>query len=217
MPCASQVGASILSVLTEPKWFKGYLKDLLEVRLKTQEWAESCGRRRPACLRKDFVIDEYQVDEALAHGGDTVLLMVSILSKSRLKALVDYCRSNGMEPLVEVVTSQELSVALSCDAKVIGVNNRNLHSLVLDKDRTKAIALELTAQGVKLGSEKKLLALSGLATAEDVAQCREIACSGILVGEALMRASDPGVGHTWWNIGAFLLFLIQLKVDDDYC
>ena len=103
----AQVGASVLSVLTEPTWFKGYLQDLLEVRLKTQAWAEKAQRRRPACLRKDFVIDEYQVDEALAHGGDTVLLMaprlfetyslkdldmqVSILPKSRLKALVDYC------------------------------------------------------------------------------------------------------------------------------
>ena len=93
---------------------------------------------------------------------------------------------------MEVVTTQELSVALACEAKVIGVNNRNLHSLVLDKERTKAIAQELLQRGVKLGKELQLLALSGLSSAEDVQQCREIGCSGILVGEALMRAADPG-------------------------
>lgn len=190
----TQVGASVLSVLTEPKWFKGSLEDLRQVRIKTQEWSKSAGQRRPACLRKDFVIDKYQVDEALAHGADTVLLMVSILSKSKLQALVSYCREHQMEPLVEVVTAQELELALAVKARVIGVNNRNLHTLVLDKDRTCFIAQELRRCGVAFGAgeETKLLALSGLATAEDVAQCRAIRCSGILVGEALMRAADPG-------------------------
>eukprot|EP00435_Cladocopium_sp_Y103_P071501 s23_g37.t1 len=190
----TQVGASVLSVLTEPKWFKGSLEDLKQVRMKTQEWSKSAGQRRPACLRKDFVIDEYQVDEALAHGADTVLLMVSILSKSKLQALVSYCREQQMEPLVEVVTTQELELALAVKARVIGVNNRNLHTLVLDKDRTASIAQELRLRGVAFGAgaPTKLLALSGLATAEDVAQCRAISCSGILVGEALMRAADPG-------------------------
>jgi len=190
----TQVGASILSVLTEPKWFKGSLEDLKQVRMKTQDWSTTAGKRRPACLRKDFVIDEYQVDEALAHGADTVLLMVSILSKSKLQALVNYCRQHGMEPLVEVVTNQELELALSVKAQVIGVNNRNLHTLVLDKDRTASIAQELQKRQVAFGASEgtKLLALSGLATSEDVAQCREIRCSGILVGEALMRATDPG-------------------------
>ncbi|CAK9032523.1 Tryptophan biosynthesis protein TRP1 [Includes: Indole-3-glycerol phosphate synthase (IGPS) [Durusdinium trenchii] len=190
----TQVGASILSVLTEPKWFKGSLEDLKKVRVRTQDWANEAGQRRPACLRKDFLIDEYQVDEALAHGADTVLLMVSVLSRSKLRALVEYCRANGIEPLVEVVTSRELDVALSVGARVIGVNNRNLHTLVLDKHRTAAIAQELRERSISFGrgESTKLLALSGLATAEDVAQCREISCSGILVGEALMRASDPG-------------------------
>ncbi|CAJ1354077.1 unnamed protein product [Effrenium voratum] len=189
----SKVGASILSVLTEPKWFKGSLEDLRNVRIRTQEWAQKEGRRRPACLRKDFLVDEYQVDEALAHGADTVLLMVSVLSKSRLQALVKYCRDNSIEPLVEVVTTQELEVALSVGASVIGVNNRNLHTLVLDKNRTAAIAEELQGRVAFGAAERtKLLALSGLATAEDVAQCRAIGCSGVLVGEALMRAVDPG-------------------------
>ncbi|CAE7944417.1 TRP1, partial [Symbiodinium sp. KB8] len=188
----SHHGASILSVLTEPKWFKGTLNDLKDVRVRTQAWAAKEGRRRPACLRKDFLIDEYQVMEAVAHGADTVLLMVSILSQTRLQSLLSCCRSQGLEPLVEVVTDRELEVALRAGAKVLGVNNRNLHTLVLDKHRTEAISQELARRGVAVGTEVKLLALSGLSSAEDVAHCREIRCSGILVGEALMRAPDPG-------------------------
>lgn len=191
----TKVGASILSVLTEPKWFKGSLEDLRSVRERTEQWAKESGSRRPACLRKDFLVDEYQVLEAVAHGADTVLLMVSILSRSRLRDLIRCCRDHSLEPLVEVVTKRELEVALDAGARVLGVNNRNLHTFELDKGRTAQIASELrttfrTPFGP--GESAKLLALSGLSSAEDVAQCREISCSGVLVGEALMRAADPG-------------------------
>lgn len=191
----SKVGACMLSVLTEPKWFKGTLADLRDVRVQTQAWASSAGVRRPACLRKDFLVDEYQVLEAVAHGADTALLMVSILSRTRLQALIACCRENGLEPLVEVVTMKELEVALNAGARVLGVNNRNLHTFELDKGRTAQVAKALKeTYNISFGSEAatKLLALSGLSTAEDVAHCREIGCSGILVGEALMRAPDPG-------------------------
>eukprot|EP00929_Paragymnodinium_shiwhaense_P079626 TRINITY_DN41515_c0_g1_i2.p2 TRINITY_DN41515_c0_g1~~TRINITY_DN41515_c0_g1_i2.p2 ORF type:complete len:538 (-),score=140.41 TRINITY_DN41515_c0_g1_i2:33-1646(-) len=188
-------GASILSVLTEPKWFKGTLADLRDVRLKTQQWATQNGRLRPACLRKDFVIDEYQVLEALAHGADTVLLMVSILSKSKLRHLITFCDSHRIVPLVEVVTSAELKVAMEAGARVLGVNNRNLHTFELDKGRTAQIAKELEeSYKVTLGQggAVKLLALSGLSTADDVDECRKLRCSGVLIGETLMRAADPG-------------------------
>jgi len=190
----TKVGASVLSVLTEPKGFKGTLHDLREVRLATQRWAKEAGVRRPACLRKDFLIDEYQVLEAVANGADTALLMVSILSQTRLRALIACCRAWGMEPLVEVVTSRELKVALDAGAKIIGVNNRNLHTFELDKKRTAQITEELKARNIAFGAGQatKVLALSGLATAEDVAECRAISCSGVLIGEALMRAPDPG-------------------------
>jgi len=191
----TKVGASVLSVLTEPKWFKGTLEDLRDVRLTTQRWAAEASARRPACLRKDFVIDEYQVLEAVAHGADTALLMVSILPQSRLRALIACCRQWGMEPLVEVVSSRELKVALDAGARVLGVNNRNLHTFELDKGRTAQLAKELNAEfGREFGAGKdtKLLALSGLATADDVEECRAISCSGVLIGEALMRAPDPG-------------------------
>mmetsp|Transcript_85000 Transcript_85000/g.177646 ORF Transcript_85000/g.177646 Transcript_85000/m.177646 type:complete len:592 (+) Transcript_85000:79-1854(+) len=188
-------GAAILSVLTEPKWFKGSLEDLKAVRLTTQAWAKEKGVGRPACLRKDFVIDSYQVLEAVASGADTVLLMVSILSRSKLKSLIELSRSHGLEPLVEVVTIEELKVALSAGAKVLGVNNRNLHTFELDKQRTAQIAHELR-ETFKLpfgpGAEMKLLALSGLSVPEDVEECRALPCSGVLVGETLMRAPEPG-------------------------
>lgn len=192
----TKVGASVLSVLTEPKWFKGSLQDLRDVRLRTQRWAAEQGVRRPACLRKDFLVDEYQVLEAVAHGADTVLLMVSILSQSRLRALVACSRQWGLEPLVEVVTLQELRVALEAGARVLGVNNRNLHTFELDTTRTAQVAKELRETfrvDYGPGTAMKLLALSGLATAEDVAGCRSIQCSGVLIGEALMRAPDPGM------------------------
>jgi len=190
----SKVGASVLSVLTEPKWFKGSLHDLCEARLSTQRWAKDCGRSRPVCLRKDFLVDEYQVLEAIAHGADTALLMVSILPQTKLRALLACCREHGMEPLVEVVNTQELKVALAAGACIIGVNNRNLHTFELDKGRTAQLAKELSDLGVAYGpgARIKLLALSGLATADDIEECRKIACSGVLIGEALMRASDPG-------------------------
>lgn len=192
----TKVGASVLSVLTEPTWFKGSLQDLRAVRVRTQRWAAERGERRPACLRKDFLVDEYQVLEAVAHGADTALLMVSILSQTRLRAMIASCREHGIEPLVEVVTEPELKVALDAGARVIGVNNRDLHTFELDKNRTAQVASLLrTTFKVPFGpgSVTKLLALSGLSTAEDVAECRNIGCSGVLVGEALMRAADPGV------------------------
>eukprot|EP00930_Biecheleria_cincta_P060676 TRINITY_DN46294_c0_g1_i1.p1 TRINITY_DN46294_c0_g1~~TRINITY_DN46294_c0_g1_i1.p1 ORF type:complete len:595 (-),score=135.67 TRINITY_DN46294_c0_g1_i1:510-2294(-) len=191
----SKVGACMLSVLTEPKWFKGTLGDLRDVRVQTQAWASSAAVRRPACLRKDFLVDEYQVLEAVAHGADTALLMVSILSRTRLQALIACCRENELEPLVEVVTMKELEVALDAGARVLGVNNRNLHTFELDKGRTAEVAKALKETyniSFGRGAATKLLALSGLSTADDVAHCREIGCSGILVGEALMRAPDPG-------------------------
>lgn len=190
----AKVGATVISTLTEPKWFKGSLEDLLRARRQTQIWAEGQGVARPLLLRKDFLVDEYQVLEALAHGADTVLLMVSVLPVSRLQALLAFCRAQGMEPLVEVANSREMAIAVRVGAAVIGVNNRDLHTLQLDAHRTSRLGTELREQlGVSFGPGEgvKLLALSGLASASDVAGCREVPCSGILVGEALMRAADP--------------------------
>lgn len=173
-------GASVISVLTEPKWFKG---SLLDMRLARQ--AVDHLPNRPAILRKDFILDEYQVTEARLHGADTVLLIVAMLPPARLSALITYARSLSMEPLVEVNSAEEMSVALDLGAKVIGVNNRNLHNFQVDMQTTTRLADMCKGKGVIL------CALSGITSRQDVVQYMEQGVRAVLVGESLMRAAKP--------------------------
>ena len=130
-------GACTISVLTEPTWFKGSLDDLRRVKTALEEAKLSPGT---CVLRKDFIIDEYQLLEARAAGADTALLIVAILSPTRLAELMAASRALGMEPLVEVATEGEMTVALEAKARVIGVNNRNLHTMEVDMGRTRRLA-----------------------------------------------------------------------------
>jgi len=136
-------GAAVISVLTEPTWFKG---SLLDLRLARQ--AVDALPNRPALLRKDFVLDEYQIAEARLHGADTVLLIVAMLRPTRLRALYNYSRSLGMEPLVEVNNAREMEAALELGAQVIGVNNRNLHDFQVDMGTTSRLADMVKGQEV---------------------------------------------------------------------
>ena len=111
-------GASVISVLTEPDYFKGSIEDMRAVRQSLEAMPN-----RPAVLRKEFVFDEYQILEARLAGADTVLLIVKMLDETSLKRLYGYSQSLGMEPLVEVNTAEEMEVALRLGAQVIGVNN----------------------------------------------------------------------------------------------
>ena len=172
-------GASVISVLTEPTWFKG---SLLDLRLARQ--AVDSLPNRPALLRKDFVLDEYQIAEARLHGADTVLLIVAMLPPTRLRALYDYSLSLGMEPLVEVNNAREMEAALALGARVIGVNNRNLHDFQVDMGTTTRLADMVKGQDVIL------CALSGITGPEDVRQYVQQGVGAVLVGEALMRAKD---------------------------
>ena len=176
-------GACTISVLTEPKWFKGSLADLTRVKETLTQAALAPG---VCVLRKDFLIDEYQLLEARAAGADTALLIVAILSPERLSAMMAAARELGMEPLVEVNTEAEMRVALAAGAKVIGVNNRNLHTFEVDMTTTGRMAALLPA-----GSEIQLLALSGVATRADVEELLAVRANGVLVGESLMRAASP--------------------------
>lgn len=173
-------GASVISVLTEPKWFKG---SLLDMRLARQ--AVDHLPNRPAILRKDFILDEYQIVEARLHGADTVLLIVAMLPPARLSALMTYARSLSMEPLVEVNGAEEMSAALDLGAKVIGVNNRNLHNFEVDMQTTTRLADMCTGKGVSL------CALSGITSRQDVVRYMEQGVQAVLVGESLMRAAKP--------------------------
>ncbi|KAJ8488642.1 hypothetical protein ONZ51_g3443 [Trametes cubensis] len=172
-------GASVISVLTEPTWFKG---TLLDMRLARQ--AIDALPHRPAVLRKDFIFDEYQIAEARLHGADSVLLIVAMLPVPRLHALYSYARSLGIEPLVEVNNAREMEAALALGAKVIGVNNRNLHDFQVDMNTTSRLVDMVRERDVIL------CALSGIQSAQDVRTYTEQGVGAVLVGEALMRAKD---------------------------
>jgi indole-3-glycerol phosphate synthase/phosphoribosylanthranilate isomerase len=186
----TEAGANVISVLTEPHWFQGSLDDLKQVRLATN----SIGR--PAILRKEFIVNEYMIAEAAAYGGDTVLLIVAVLPQHLLKRLIDYCRSIGMEALVEVHADDELEVALAAGAKVIGVNNRNLHTFQMDLGTTQHVA-QLLSDGGKIyahgddDATYTVCSLSGMSTAMDVDRYRLAGVGMCLIGESLMRATDP--------------------------
>ncbi|KAF1849382.1 anthranilate synthase component 2 [Cucurbitaria berberidis CBS 394.84] len=174
----AKAGASTISVLTEPEWFKGSIDDLRAVRQSLEGMSN-----RPAVLRKEFIFDEYQILEARLAGADTVLLIVKMLDEALLKRLYEYSRSLGMEPLVEVQNVEETETAVKLGAQVIGVNNRNLTNFEVD--------LETTNRLVSLVPKETILcALSGIAGHKDVEPYIQSGVGAVLVGEALMRASD---------------------------
>jgi indole-3-glycerol phosphate synthase len=169
-----EAGARAVSVLTEPHWFGGGLADLVEA--------------RAACdlplLRKDFVVDEYQLIEARVAGADAVLLIVAALEPERLAALIGIASDLGMDALVEVHDEDEVETAVEAGAEVIGVNNRNLHSLDVDLRTTFRLLADVPAGTV-------VVAESGITTRQAVRDLEEAGVDAILVGEALMRVDDP--------------------------
>eukprot|EP01135_Chromosphaera_perkinsii_P002266 Nk52_evm52s221 gene=Nk52_evmTU52s221 len=175
-------GAATVSVLTEPTWFKGTLKDLADARKQL----DSLGTDRPALLRKDFILDEYQILEARAYGADTCLLIVKSLDDDELGRLVDFARKHSLEPLVEVNNAEETRRALAVGAKVIGVNNRNLDTLEMD--------LNVTSEMKKIIPDSvAVLALSGVSTRQEIAKYEQEGVSGVLIGEAMSRTRNPGL------------------------
>ena len=205
-----EAGACVISVLTEGRWFGGSLADLTEARLATSSTTATYAKKksRPAILRKDFITSTYQIAEAAAAGADTILLIVAITPATLLARLIDYARTIvGMEPLVEVHSRGELNVAFHAGARVLGVNNRNLHTFTLDMDRTDDVASELTNRGLIFHPDDyeknstiaaaaaqrhriTLCALSGMSTLHDVHRYRQVGVSMCLIGESLMRSPD---------------------------
>jgi anthranilate synthase/indole-3-glycerol phosphate synthase/phosphoribosylanthranilate isomerase len=177
----ARAGAAAISVLTEPAWFKGTLEDMEMVRQAVGQ----LGDERPAVLRKDFIVDGYQVMEARAHGADAVLLIVAVLNDSELAGLLELSREMGMEPLVEVNNAAEMERAVAAGATVIGINNRDLRSFNVDLGTTDRLA-------VMVPPGTLLAALSGIASRDDVERFAAAGASAVLVGEALMLADDPG-------------------------
>ncbi len=167
-------GARAVSVLTEPAHFGGSLDDLAEAR-------EACDL---PLLRKDFLIDPYQVLEARAAGADAVLLIVAALGRKRLTEMMGAASDLGMDTLVEVHDEEEVEVAVETGAELIGINNRDLHSLEVDLGTTFRLLADVPAGTV-------VVAESGITERGHVSDLEDAGVDAILVGEALMRADDP--------------------------
>lgn len=166
-------GATALSVLTDEKYFKGKLEYLSNAR-------DAVGL---PLLRKDFIIDEYQVVESRAHGADAILLIVAALGHTQLSEYHSLAGSLGLDVLVEVHTESELFIALDMDAALIGVNNRNLDDFSVELETTERLG-PMLPKGAVLVSE------SGIDDREDALRVARAGAKAILVGESLMRAPD---------------------------
>jgi indole-3-glycerol phosphate synthase len=167
-------GASVISVLTEPRRFGGSLEDLAAVREAV----------RVPVLRKDFVVSSYQLWEARAHGADMVLLIVAALQQNALVSLVERAVSIDLVPLVEVHTEIELARALGAGAAVIGVNARNLATLEVDRSVFPRLAPQIPDGIIKIAE-------SGIRGPHDLLAYAAAGADAVLVGESLVTGRDP--------------------------
>ena len=168
-------GAACVSVLTDQKYFQGSLSDLTTAR-------RECGL--PA-LRKDFIVDEYQLFEARVAGADCILLIVASLELQQIVDLGNQARELGMDLLVEVHSQEELEIALQYPHGMIGVNNRNLHNFETKLETSLALCESIP-------EDRIVVSESGIHTRDDVQLLSEAGIHTFLVGESLMRAPDPG-------------------------
>lgn len=171
----SQNGANAISVLTEPHFFKGDLEYLTGIRRYVST----------PLLRKDFIIDKYQIVEALVYGADFILLIAKALSKNELKELYDYALHLGLEVLVEIHDKEDLRKAISCGATIIGINHRNLETFEMD--------MELCDKLIPLIPNGKIIvAESGVGDCETIKRLSDIGADAFLIGEHFMRQDDIG-------------------------
>ncbi len=168
-----QGGADAISVLTEPDYFLG-----------RTEYLEAVSRKAGIpVLRKDFILDEYQLYEAKRIGADAVLLICTLLGETALRQYLDLCRELKLSALVEAHTEDEVLMAIGAGAGIIGVNNRNLNTF--EVDLTTSIRLRrLVPEDIIFVAE------SGIQTSEDIRKLREAGIDAVLIGETLMRSAD---------------------------
>ena len=168
-------GAAALSVLTDEKYFQGSLENLRQA---------SSAVRIP-CLRKDFMVDEFQVLEARANAADAILLIVAALTDAELRRLREAARANELDVLCEVHDAQELQRALALECECVGVNSRDLRTFEVSLDRACELAAKLPKDVVKVAE-------SGIHSAADMKRLRAAGYDAFLIGESLMRSAKPG-------------------------
>jgi indole-3-glycerol phosphate synthase len=168
-------GASAISVLTDERFFEGKLSDLAKVRENVSV----------PILRKDFFIDEYQIYETVASGADAILLICDILSPAELAKFYNLATELGLDCLVEVHNEEDIEKALSVDAGIIGINNRDLHTFKVD--------LAVTQRLIRMIPQNKVIVSeSGIRRYEDIMFLRSLGVNAVLIGEAFMESDDIG-------------------------
>jgi indole-3-glycerol phosphate synthase len=173
-------GAAAISVLTDEKFFGGKLSDLAAV-------SRAVGL---PVLRKDFIIDEYQIVEARAAGADTFLLLSGVLSPAEIEAFLTVGRRLGMEPLVESHTEAELDSALSTSARILGINNRNLKTFSIDLETSRG----LVARAMRRAPKPLMVCESGIKSRTDIERMQGVGYNVFLIGEALATHQSPETG-----------------------
>jgi indole-3-glycerol phosphate synthase len=171
----SRGGASAISVLTDEKYFRGSLAFLKNIRAEVDT----------PLLRKDFIVDPYQVYEARLFGADAILLIVAALDQTSLSELLELTHSLQMNAIVEVHDENELDRALEADARIIGINNRDLRTFNVDLN----VSITLSK---KVPEDKIVIAESGIGSIEDIDRLRGKGVHVFLIGETFMKAPDPG-------------------------
>ena len=171
----ADAGAAAISILTEPTFFDGAIEHLAAV-------GEAV---RLPILRKDFIVSEYQLVEAVAAGAGAVLLIVAALRPVELKVLHDHAVGLGLDVLVEVHDETELSIAVDVGARIIGVNNRNLRTLAVDVHASETLIAQMPPEVVAVSE-------SGLRSSDDLLRLRALGYKAFLIGERFMATDDPG-------------------------
>ena len=168
-----RAGAAAISCLTESEYFLGQDRYLEEI----------AGRVRIPVLRKDFTVDSYQIYEAKTLGASAVLLICAILSEEQIREYIEIADSLGLSALVEAHDEQEISRALSCRARILGVNNRNLKDFTVNVENSLNLRRHVPEEII-------FVAESGIRTAEDIEKLRQGNVQAVLIGETLMRCRD---------------------------
>lgn len=170
-----KAGVSGMSILTDIKYFGGSLEDLLLARASVDL----------PLLRKEFIIEEYQILEAKAHGADAILLIAAVLSKNEIKQFSTLAKSLGMDVLLEVHNEEELQKSIMPSLDMLGVNNRNLKTFEVSLDTSKALSTLIPDEFVKVSE-------SGISTVDAIKDLTDYGFQGFLIGENFMKTKNPG-------------------------